>query len=385
VLVVGLLLIAVAGLLIERIPGPRWLVPVGAAAIAVVARAADRHAIDAASTQLRNPLLFLLAAVPLAELLGKLDLFRSLAALVDGGRHLALALWILGALVTALLNLDTSVVLLTPLAVELARSRSMEEQSLAFGPVLLASLASSPLPVSNLTNLIGAERWDLSASQFAAHLGLPTLIGVVVAWPLLARVFRSRESVVDTSHPDLRALRIGIPIICALTVGFTLGDSLGIPAWAVALAADVILMGVLRHVPWRTPPLGTAAMVLAIGVLSVAATPHLPVDHLLRGSGSLAQLKVVLISAVLAALINNLPAALIVFASVSPSLRWATILGVNVGPLLTLHGSLAGLLWQQSLGRLGVQVSPRRYQEVAWRVGIPAAAAAALTLAFVTG
>ena len=94
--------------------------------------------------------------------------------------------------------------------------------------------------------------------------------------------------------------------------------------------------------------------------------------------------KIVLVCAVLAALINNLPAARMVFAVVSPSLRWAALLGVNVGPLLTLHGSLAGLLWQESLGRIGVTVNARRYQAVAWRVGLPAAALAALTLAFVT-
>ena len=178
---------------------------------------------------------------------------------------------------------------------------------------------------------------------------------------------------------------IGVPIICALTIGFTLGDSLGIPAWAVATVADVVLMALLRRVPWKALPLSTAAMVLAIGVLSVAATPHLHVEQLLRGSGAIAQLKVVLVCALMAALINNLPAALIVFAAVAPPLRWAALLGVNLGPLLTLHGSLAGLLWQDSLGRLGVTVTTQRYQAVAWRVGLPAAVAAALTLAFVTG
>ena len=64
----------------------------------------------------------------------------------------------------------------------------MSEESLPFGPVLLASLASSPLPVSNLTDLIGTQRWGLTSAQFATHLGSPTLVAVIVAWPLMARV-----------------------------------------------------------------------------------------------------------------------------------------------------------------------------------------------------
>ena len=99
-------------------------------------------------------------------------------------------------------------------------------------------------------------------------------------------------------------------------VGLWTSSGSGVAAEIVAgSGADLVLMAVLRKLPWRTLPPGTAVMVLAIGVLSVAATPHLHVDRLLRGTGPLAQLKVVLVCAVLAALINNLPAALIVFAA----------------------------------------------------------------------
>ena len=64
-----------------------------------------------------------------------------------------------------------------------------------------------------------------------------------------------------------------------------------------------------------------AAVVLAGGVLSVAATPHMHIDKLLQGSGSIAQLKVVVVFGALAPLINNLPAALIVVAAVAAPLR----------------------------------------------------------------
>ena len=198
---------------------------------------------------MRNPLLFLLAAVPSAELLGALGLFRSLAALVDGGHHLPLVLWILGALVTALLHLDTSVVLLTPLAVELARARSMDEGTLAFGPVLLASLASSPLPASNLTNLIGAENWHFGAGQFAnASRAADHRRGCRGSAADGPRAPHPLGRTADAT-PDARAWRIGIQIICALTIGFTLGDTLGAPFADGPVTNPPIFNGLFE---WRT-------------------------------------------------------------------------------------------------------------------------------------
>src|SRR2546428_495183 len=97
------------------------------------------------------PIAFLIVAVPLAALLDRLGFFAAGAAVVGRGRHLALGLWVLGALVTTILNLDASVVLLTPLYVRIARRCGLDPLALAFQPVLLSCLASSALPVSNLT------------------------------------------------------------------------------------------------------------------------------------------------------------------------------------------------------------------------------------------
>ena len=66
----------------------------------------------------------------------------------------------------AVLNLDAAVVLLTPLYVRVARRTGLDPVALAFQPVLLACLASSFLPVSNLTNLIAAHQADLGTSDF---------------------------------------------------------------------------------------------------------------------------------------------------------------------------------------------------------------------------
>ncbi|MBO0748226.1 MAG: hypothetical protein J2O47_07740, partial [Acidimicrobiaceae bacterium] len=55
---------------------------------------------------------------------------------------------------------------------------------------------------------------------------------------------------------------------------------------------------------------------------------------------------------------------------------WAVLLGVNMGPVLLATGSLASLLWLETLGRLGVRAHPRDFGRAGVLVGLPAGAAA---------
>src|SRR5438067_527412 len=106
-------------------------------------------------------LAFLMVGVPLATLLDRLGFFEATAVVVGSrGRDTpVLALWVLAAVTTVVLNLDTTVVLLTPLYIRMARRTGSEDPlALALIPLLLACFASSVLPVSNLTNLIVADR-----------------------------------------------------------------------------------------------------------------------------------------------------------------------------------------------------------------------------------
>ena len=83
-------------------------------------------------------------------------------------------------------------------------------------------------------------------------------------------------------------------------------------------------------------------------------------DVLPTGTGLAALLAMAVVAAVLANLVNNVPATL-VLASVVPSgstaLLLAMLLGVNVGPNLTYTGSLATLLWRRAVRRAGVEPS----------------------------
>ena len=119
-------------------------------------------------------LAFLLAGVPLAALLERLGFFDAVAAaLARGGERdtPVAALWVLAALTTVVLNLDTTIVLLTPLYLQLARRSRVDPLPIVAIPLLLASLASSVLPISNLTTLIVVARLDVGVGEVIGHSG----------------------------------------------------------------------------------------------------------------------------------------------------------------------------------------------------------------------
>jgi arsenical pump membrane protein len=173
---------------------------------------------------------------------------------------------------------------------------------------------------------------------------------------------------------ERRALWTGGPVVAWLLVGFTIGDQLGIPAWAVALVALVGLSVVSRRVPWRSVPIGPAVLALALGTLAVAAAPSLPLQRLFSTSGRVGEVAVFGAAVVGANVMNNLPATVISLPALTdhPGQVWALLLGVNLGPTLWVTGALSTLLWQSTMTRLGHRVGARRYAATGWRVGIPA-------------
>jgi arsenical pump membrane protein len=401
VLSIALLLTGVVGAVIRPLGAPAWLVPVGATVVDLVAGSASVHGGHGAVHALRQldqPIGFLLAAVPLAVLLDRLGFFSAAAQLLTRGRHPLGGLWILAALVTTVLNLDAGVVLLTPLYVNIARRLGLDPLTLALQPVILSWLASSALPV---TNLIAVSSTGASTAAFLEHLGLPSLVAVTTGWwcyrRFVAGARRATGSLPSAGPPpsggllpsgaldadQRRALRIGGAVVALMLVGFVAGRSAGIEEWEVALAADAILLAVIRRPPWRAVPIGTALVAGALAVLASAAVTHLDVGRLLGGDSVLGLARTAGATALLANAINNLPALLVVLPAAgrhpSPTL-WAALLGVNMGPVLLVTGTLASLLWLDTLGRLGVEATGRDLTRVGVRVGLPAGAAGLATM-----
>ncbi|MCU7826463.1 hypothetical protein KSNIM_33415 [Kitasatospora sp. DSM 101779] len=157
-----------------------------------------------------------------------------------------------------------------------------------------------------------------------------------------------------------------MPLFALLTIvgtlaGFVLTSVIGIdPAWA-ALAGALVL-GVRALARRRTTPRAVLrsasvpflAFVLALGVVVRAVVDNGLADALgdlvPTGHGLAALLGIAALAAVLANVINNLPATLVLLpltAPAGPGAVLAVLLGVNIGPNLTYAGSLATLLWRR--------------------------------------
>jgi arsenical pump membrane protein len=371
-------------------------------------------------------LAFLLLAVPLAHLLGELGFFEAVArrvAHVDG----VWAWWLLAAATTAVLNLDTTVVLLTPLYLQVARRQGRNPMVLAVVPLLLANLASSVLPVSNLTTLIASEQFDIGSAELLRDLG-PASVAMVAAGFVAHRRWATRldlhsadlvvagggtlagepaETDLDlgfdpappgegafttdaggdafTTDGDRRALVLGGAVVAGLLVAFVVGPVVGVAAWEAVLVADVVLALVLRSLPWRSVPLATA---LAVALLGVAVALLVPGDRLasvVSGTGAMGAVVGALTAAALTATVDNLPALLAFLQGIDRPALMPVLLGVNAGAVLTPIGSLANLLWMRTARAHGEAVTWGATWKVGLTVGAPAFVAGVAVLAVQRG
>jgi arsenical pump membrane protein len=381
VLAIVLLAVGVAGAIFRPRGLPAWLLPLIAAVLAVATTVLDLSQVHDALRPLASPLGFVLVAVPLAVSLDRVGVFHELAAIAARRRFVVGWLWILAALVVAFLNLDAAVVLLTPLYIRTARLIDVDPLALVFQPVLLASLASGVLAVSNLTNLLAAARLSLGNADFLRHLALPSVVASAIGWIAYRAVFRShlRAHASPPEHEaDRRALVVGLGAIALFLVLLVGGEHVGVEAWQAALVTEIFLILLTRAVPVRALPVGTVVLAAALAVLAAGVEVRLPhaFDQLGRGGahGFLA-------GVVSANVINNLPATLVGLPHITRiDAVWPMLLGVNMGPTLVLTGSLAGLLWQEGARRAGVAVRATTYMKVGAAVGLPAMLAAYATL-----
>jgi arsenical pump membrane protein len=365
---------------------PDWAVAVGAAAVVVLVGALSVHGARTALGRLGPTVGFLAALLVLADGCRRAGVFDALGAAMafgsrrraGGARSLLAMVFLAAAGTTAVLSLDATIVLLTPIVFATAARLPTSPRPHVYACSHLANSASLLLPVSNLTNLLAFAASGLTFTRFAALMALPWLVAIGAEWVVLSRVFaddlRQAGAPVDGRGtgpaPDLPAFAL---VVIALTlVGFGVSSLVGIaPVW-FATAGAVVLT--IRRPPESVTALVTAAeptflaFVLALGVVVSAAGNHglsSVVDSLLPHGASLpALLGVAAVSAVLANLVNNLPATLIIVAVVSssaPGAVLAMLIGVNVGPNLTYVGSLATLLWRRIVHAHDEDVDTREF------------------------
>ncbi|SDL32429.1 Na+/H+ antiporter NhaD [Glycomyces sambucus] len=280
------------------------------------------------------------------------------------GSHAALfaCCFALASLTTMFLNLDTTIVLLTPVMLALAAATRAPALALAMTTVWLANTASLLLPVSNLTNLLAADRIGLDPLDFAARMWAPQLAVLAVTALCLwvgfwRRRHRERDRYTVPAEPLPIADRRLLWTAAAVCAGFVLAVVAEVPIQVVSAAAAAVLVAhcVRRRrdllswhlVPWRLLVL-TAGLFLVVPALMLHGGGDLVSALAGGGAGDAGVFRAGLTGAGLANLVNNLPAYAAV-ESVLPHGSGDALLGVligtNVGPLVLPWASMATLLW----------------------------------------
>jgi arsenical pump membrane protein len=267
---------------------------------------------------------------------------------------------LLVAVVTAVLNLDTAVVFLTPVLVHAARGRGIEEEAFLYGTVYMANASSLYLPGSNLTNLLVLAHQPISGGTFAVRMLAVALAATLATMIGLFVLFRRRLRAV---HGPARrrtragALGLGLPgALAAAVLTVALRDP-AIPVFAVGitLTAIEVARGRLkaREIMRAVGPAVLITLFLLCVALGALARSWSGPAQLLEGAGRWGTTG---IGAVAAVSINNLPAAVLLSARSVAHPR-ALLLGLNVGPNLAATGSLSALLWWRAARLLGVRPS----------------------------
>jgi arsenical pump membrane protein len=366
-----LILLAVLAFAVARPRGLPEVVAAAPAAVLVVALGlVPLRDVGAEFAALGPTVGFLAAVLVLADVADERGVFGYLGTVAGrlsrgSPRRLLRLVFVVASVVTATLSLDATVVLLTPVMLATAAGVGARPRPHLYACGHLANSASLLLPVSNLTNLLAFAVAGLSFGRFAGTMALPWLAVVGTEYLLFRWWFAVDLGTPARAVPPpaVRAPRFALGVLAATLVGFGLSEPAGIPpAWIAAAAAAVLAASRLVRRPVletvrlvRAANLPFCGFVVALGVVVLAVRagpagagvarvmPHRP--------GLLGLLVAASIAALLANLLNNLPATLLLvpLVSGSPGLVLAVLLGVNIGPNLTYVGSLATLLWRQIL------------------------------------
>lgn len=344
--------------------------------------------------------MMLLAAV--AERAGLFDVAAAACLRLARGspRRLFALVYVVGAGFTAFLSNDATAVVLTPAVLAVTRQAAVAPLPYLLACALVANAASFVLPMSNPANLVvfGDRLPELGA--WLARFALPSLLSIAATYAVLhwqARGALSGSIERPSQAPRLTSAGRYAAFGLALTTGVLLwvsahGMALGLPTlfaatgvWiTVSLFDRNVRWAVLRQMSWSVVPLVAALFVIveALRQAGLLDTLGALLQTLARASPGHAAMLAGAGSAVATNLMNNLPAGLIAGWTVSGPghgelMRSAVVIGIDIGPNLSVTGSLASILWLAAIRRQGVDVSAWTFFKTGL-VAMPAALLAAL-------
>jgi arsenical pump membrane protein len=391
---------ATAGVILRPWKISEWIWALGGAVLLVALGLVPLPAALGAVAKGDDVYLFLTGMMLLAELARREGLFDWLAILAarqakGSGQRLFDLVYVVGILVTVFLSNDATAVVLTPAVYAAARAAKAEPLPYLLICAFIANAASFVLPISNPANLVIFGRHMPPLLEWLAHFGLPSLAAIGLTYLVLRLTQRKalRQPLGDVG--ELPTLGVGARLTAA-GIAFTavtllivsgFGGSLGWPTGLAGLATVLVVHAVKRRSPvtvlkgvsWGVLPLVAGLFVLVealnltgvVGVLARALEQwaHTAPEQALWGTGVLV--------AIACNLVNNLPAGLIAgsvgqLATLPVETTRALVIAVDLGPNLSITGSLATVLWLIAVRREGEHIGAWRFLKLGALVMPPA-------------
>lgn len=348
--------------------------------------------------------LFLIGMMALAEVARQEGLFDWLAGLAvrrakGSASRLFALIYCVGIVVTALLSNDATAVVLTPAVYAAAKAAKAEPLPYLFICALIANAASFVLPISNPANLVVFASHMPPLASWLARFGLASALSIVVTFIVL-RITQRRylaepiETNVEGKQLSLSGKVAGFGIVltgAALIAASALDLQLGLPTFVAGLLTVLVVLAIRRggvvetvkDISWGVLPLVAGLFVLvqaleATGVLKMLGDD---LKMLAQRSDIEAGWVAGSIVAVMTNLVNNLPAGLLAGAAVQTAhvhdkVAGAILIGVDLGPNLSVTGSLATILWLTAIRREGEDVSAWTFLKLGMLAMPPALVAA---------
>jgi arsenical pump membrane protein len=349
--------------------------------------------------------LFLMGMMLISELArehGVFDWLSSAAVRSAKGSYsrLFLLVYMVGTVVTIFMSNDATAVVLTPAILVAVRKAKVEPLPYLFVCAFIANAASFVLPISNPANLVVFHNQMPPLGRWLLWFGVPSILSIVTTFLVLRWIFRKQlhgviEHEVENhwlNHDGKLVLGGLVATAVVLLIASGLDWDLGLPTCATALVVTAIVsfksrsnpLPLLREISWSTLALVAGLFILVDAVESIGAMKqtHAWLLWVEARGPAVGALITGFVVGVANNLVNNLPLGLMAGSTLQDAptkglLASAVMIGVDLGPNLSITGSLATILWLIALRKEKIDVSFWSFLKVGL-IAMPAALLASL-------
>ncbi len=300
---------------------------------------------------------------------------------------------LLGSFVSALFANDGAALILTPIL--LAKMKVLKLNAKTIVAFLLAGgfisdSASLPFVFSNLTNIVTADFFHIGFVEYLKNMIIPFIVSVVASilflWLILRKDIPKKIDITLLNDPNevLKSKKLfyfSWFFLVLLLTGYIVGDIYKIPVSFFALGGGIVFLWIasvnksvnfstiMKTAPWQIVWFSIGLYIVVYGLKNAGLTDYLSLilKDLLQYGDKIAIIGTGFLSAILSAVMNNLPTVMIMDIALKDvpnhTLAFANIVGCNLGPKMTPFGSLATLLWLHVLNKKGVKITFWQYSK----------------------